>query len=725
MTSSFSAVDKPGVNSIESSSENSSFGSSGDSRAAAESVVTVTPVPTEASDSIAMPQAADLGLHADVGSSSFSGVESAFDAADAAADLNKAPVHEPVLHAAGCACAACRGGSADSQLSSGAGSGDDFSAASLGTLDQLADYLETVFWNDFGTVNRNFNLGATGTSPKSGALTYNTSSNSQDANGLTAARASLVDEAFKLFESTLGIDFQLTTAAGSDFRFGDNQNGAFASYNLSSSITNYANINVNSSWYGGLSGFGNYTFQTILHEIGHGLGLGHQGLYNGTGEYSTDADFTNDSWQASMMSYFSQTDNTSIDASYAFLSTPMVADWIALDDLYGSYGYGISNAFLGNTTYGFNTTISAGTSTIFNELKDWIPTTAFTVVDGGGDDTLDFSGFSDTQLIDLRPSDKSATNVYASNIGGKTGNLTIAPGTFIEAAIGGSGDDQIRGNTSNNTLDGGLGTDTALFSGAFSDYSFSNVGAVLKITDLRGGSSDGVDTLSNFEFVDFAGDTRTWSSLISGGGGGGGGGGGSSTPAPSPAPIPESNPPHDGFTHLSNNDDRLTEQSDIKLRMLGGNDYLEVTGGTNFANGNMGEDTIILRGGFGKYLGGKDSDTVEVFGSEEATSVNGNRGEDYITGTVAGVIYRGGKDNDLLAVSQGEVWGDKQADTFRGVVGDGIAVIQDYTIGEDFVEIDIQGGWSNVGDGLMFTNDNGDQIMLLLGIDNVEQVTLL
>ena len=157
--------------------------------------------------------------------------------------------------------------------------------------------------------------------------------------------------------------------------------------------------------------------------------------------------------------------------------------------------------------------------------------------------------------------------------------------------------------------------------------------------------------------------------------------------------------------------------------MLGGNDFLEVTGGSNYANGNMGEDTIILRGGFGEYLGGKDSDTMDVFDAEEGTSVNGNFGADFVTGTVSGVTYRGGKDNDLLAVSQGDVWGDKDADVFRAVSGDGFAVVQDYTIGEDMVDIEMDGSWSNVGDGLMFTDDSGDQLMLLLGINDVEQVT--
>ena len=175
---------------------------------------------------------------------------------------------------------------------------------------------------------------------------------------------------------------------------------------------------------------------------------------------------------------------------------------------------------------------------------------------------------------------------------------------------------------------------------------------------------------------------------------------------------------------LSDGDDSLTGQSDFKIRMMGGNDYLEVVGGTdNFANGNLGEDTIILRGGKGEYLGGKDSDTIEVFAADAGSSVNGNLGDDYVTGFVIGVSYRGGKNNDVMAVSQGDVWGDKDADTFVGVAGDGYAVIQDYTIGEDLVEIEMDGSWSSVDNGLMFTTDSGDQIMLLVGIDDVDQIT--
>ncbi|MEC8096712.1 MAG: hypothetical protein VX105_05700, partial [Cyanobacteriota bacterium] len=133
---------------------------------------------------------------------------------------------ERVLHAAGCACAAC-GGVPSSQSQQGSG-GEVLAAASLGTLDQLADYLETQFWTDSDTTNRNFNLSESGTHAKSGVLTYNSSGNTFDANGLTTGRASMVDEAFKIFEATLGIDFQETSAFDADLDFSDNNSGAFA-----------------------------------------------------------------------------------------------------------------------------------------------------------------------------------------------------------------------------------------------------------------------------------------------------------------------------------------------------------------------------------------------------------------------------------------------------------------------------------------------------------------
>ena len=102
----------------------------------------------------------------------------------------------------------------------------------------------------------------------------------------------------------------------------------------------------------------------------------------------------------------------------------------------------------GNTTYGFNS--NAGT--IYNAQQNPLSLVAYTIFDTGGTDTLDYSGYSVAQRIDLNAE-------QFSNVGGQVGNVTIARGTIIENAIGGSGADVIIGNSVANVLTGRAGVD--------------------------------------------------------------------------------------------------------------------------------------------------------------------------------------------------------------------------------------------------------------------------
>jgi VCBS repeat-containing protein len=121
--------------------------------------------------------------------------------------------------------------------------------------------------------------------------------------------------------------------------------------------------------------------------------------------------------------------------------------------------------------------------------------------DASGTDTINASAATANAVINLN----GGTGQIAGNA------FTIASGTTIENVFGGDGNDQITGNSANNsisggrgndTLFGGGGTDTAVFSGSLADYTISGAGSV---SDNRG--RDGTDSLSGFEFFQFADQT--------------------------------------------------------------------------------------------------------------------------------------------------------------------------------------------------------------------------
>ena len=127
-------------------------------------------------------------------------------------------------HPFGCPC--CRNlpdddGTKIGELQLANDSEESLFAGAAASNQTLADYLRSGFWTDFSSSARKFNLSDSGLYAKDGIITYNTTSNSFDADGLSSARQLLVDEAFKLFEEVLGIDFQSSADANADFRFGD------------------------------------------------------------------------------------------------------------------------------------------------------------------------------------------------------------------------------------------------------------------------------------------------------------------------------------------------------------------------------------------------------------------------------------------------------------------------------------------------------------------------
>jgi serralysin len=303
--------------------------------------------------------------------------------------------------------------------------------------DQIALQLTTGYPQFYGEQPRHLNATA------GGLITV-------DLTRLTAFGQFFANAALQTWSEMTGIQF-VSQSGGSSITFYNNgsRDAHEEDHDIFNGITSYAVINISSDWNpGDGKNLNSYTYQTYLHEIGHALGLGHAGNYNGDAIYGTDNLYDNDSWQASVMSYFDQDQNTFVNASFAYLMTPMVADLLAVQSFYGTS----TTTRVSDTVYGFNS--NAG-NVIYDASK--FINVSYMVFDSGGIDTLNYSGFSQTQLINLNPE-------TFSNVGGLAGNVTIARGTIIENANGGSGNDYLIGNIFANTLFGAAGNDQIIAS---------------------------------------------------------------------------------------------------------------------------------------------------------------------------------------------------------------------------------------------------------------------
>ena len=319
-------------------------------------------------------------------------------------------------------------------------------ATNVYTVDQVASFLADFYFSSPARIHH-------GVSP-GGTITVNLTA-------LTADGQQLARWALEAWSDATGLNFS-EVSSGGDIRFDDNQAGAFAGpagFDPDTGVITYSEVNIGTAW---LTSYGttldSYSMESYIHEIGHALGLGHAGLYDGSASYPTDAVYLNDSRQMTVMSYFDPDENTFVNGSYASPVTPMVADVTAMELLYGLY----TGSHTGDTTWGANSNVGGYLGTLFGYIFDGVTPdpalyaggpVSFTIVDDGGTDTLDLSTATVDQNINLNGG-------TVSDINGLTGNMVIAQNTVIEHAIGGSGADTILGNGANNRLTGNAGNDT-------------------------------------------------------------------------------------------------------------------------------------------------------------------------------------------------------------------------------------------------------------------------
>jgi len=258
---------------------------------------------------------------------------------------------------------------------------------------------------------------------------------------------------------------------------------------------------------------GTQNFLTMLHEVGHAIGLKHPHDTGMSGEPGWPVNpavlpktgndtLTSYSTQNLVMAYNDLPGmGAPLQADFA-PTTPMKVDIDAIQHVYGPNL--AHNA--GDTVYTYSSTVR------YNE----------TIWDGGGNDTIVVDGSADA-AINLVPGTWSRVGVPLT-FSNRNPDLTVAEArpeftdpltvyiydtVTIENAVGGGGNDILIGNPANNRLqggagndqlDGGLGIDLAVYSAVRADATLSRTAEGYTLSS----SVDGADVLSGIERLQFS-----------------------------------------------------------------------------------------------------------------------------------------------------------------------------------------------------------------------------
>ena len=338
------------------------------------------------------------------------------------------------------------------------------------------------------------------------------------------------------FGSAADFHFGAINLAGSNVA-GLTKNQASYSYTTDQKVTTYSaesyiyldNVEFagkNSNPAGGTSGY-----ETLLHEIGHALGLGHP--FEGRFPLPVAEDNSNNT----VMSYTSAGSSKTSFQSYDLLALTWIYGNDGLGGQYGynsTYGPSLSSATSADTTapivsafspandstgvatssnvvVTFSEAIKLGAGTIV--LKNAAGTTietygaASAVTISIADSTLTINPtsllaegagyrveFAPGSVMDLAGNNFIGTTAYSFT--------TLASGVTGKSRVGTAGNDTLTGTSGNDVFDGGSGGDTAIFTGKLADYAVSRTGNTYIVRANIG--TDGTDIVTRVESLKFA-----------------------------------------------------------------------------------------------------------------------------------------------------------------------------------------------------------------------------